>query len=77
MTEIPSPLSFGLAFEDVTLTTPDAVKIKAFVIPARSGVQSTSQNLMGLTPKERNDLGGRAMEELEDELKDDSKVQVR
>ncbi|WVQ72842.1 hypothetical protein IAR50_002403 [Cryptococcus sp. DSM 104548] len=32
---VPKPIDVGCPYEDVTLTTPDGLKIKAYVIPAR------------------------------------------
>jgi hypothetical protein len=40
-TDVPKPTVVGLPYEDVTLTTPDNLRIKAYVIPARKHFVST------------------------------------
>lgn len=64
-----------MAYEDITLTTSDAVKIKAYLIPARRGVNSR-EKLYGLSASEREDLGKQAMDDWVKEMADEDAVEV-
>lgn len=59
---MPKPTVVGLPYEDVTLTTPDNLKIKAYVIPARKHFVSTVE-LQQMGKEERKK---RMDEEIED-----------
>lgn len=73
--DVPRPTALGMAYEDVTLTTSDSVKIKAYVIPARQDVKSR-ETMMGLSPAERDELGKQAMEDWIQEMGKDDVVEV-
>ena len=65
-----------MAYEDVTLTTSDSVKIKAYVIPARQNVKSR-EAMMGLSSAERDELGKQAMDDWVQEMGQDDAIEVR
>lgn len=65
-----------MAYEDITLTTSDSVKIKAYLIPARRNVNSR-EKLFGLSASEREEMGKKAMDEWVEEMGDDDAVKVR
>lgn len=49
---MPTPADFVLPYEDVTLTTPDGLKIKGYVIPARKTFMSSVEvNSMSMTDR--------------------------
>lgn len=73
--EVPRPTALGMAYEDVTLTTSDTVKIKAYVIPARRNIK-TKEEMMARTPAERDQLGKEAMDEWVKEMGDGDVVEV-
>lgn len=64
-----------MAYEDVTLLTSDSVKIKAYVIPARRNIKSREE-IMGMSPAERDVLGKEAMEEWVKEMGEDETIEV-
>jgi hypothetical protein len=64
-----------MAYEDITLTTSDSVKIKAYLIPARRNVNS-KEKLGRMTATEREQLGKKAMDEWVQEMGDDDAVEV-
>ncbi|RXK41607.1 BEM46 family protein [Tremella mesenterica] len=64
---VPKPTEVGLPYEDVTLTTSDHVKIKAFVIPARRHPVQLSE-LKGLAAKEREKIGADEVEKWTEEM---------
>jgi hypothetical protein len=64
-----------LAYEDVTLTTSDNVKLKAYVIPARR--RNTSlDDMRGMTMKQREQIGEKAVEEWMAEMGKEDAVEV-
>ncbi|WOO77310.1 Protein bem46 [Vanrija pseudolonga] len=65
---VPRPTDAGLPYEDVTITTPDKVRIKAYVIPARKRVVPL-ESLRGLSAVQMRELGkgeNEAWEEVKD-----------
>lgn len=64
-----------MAYEDVTLLTSDSVKIKAYVIPARRNIKSKEQ-MMEMTPAQRDELGKEAMKEWVKEMGEDQTIEV-
>ncbi|WRT67359.1 uncharacterized protein IL334_004330 [Kwoniella shivajii] len=70
---VPRPIELGMPYEDITLSTRDKVKIKAYVIPARRNPVLTDQ-LRNLNHKEREELGEKEMEKWLDELGDEKAI---
>lgn len=66
--DVPRPTDAGLPYEDVTITTPDKVRIKAYVIPARRRVVPL-ESLRGLSAAQMRELG-KGENEAWDEVKD-------
>jgi hypothetical protein len=64
-----------MAYEDITLTTSDSIKIKAYVIPARRNVKSREE-MMGLSASQREEVGKEAMDEWVKEMGDDDEIEV-
>ena len=64
-----------MAYEDITLTTSDSIKIKAYVIPARKNTKSR-QEMMGLSPSQREEVGKEAMDEWVKEMGEDDALEV-
>lgn len=66
---MPIPTDAGLPFEDVTLTTSDGLRLKAYFIPARERVVPLHE-LKGLQPaqmRERGEAEMRAWNEIKDD----------
>jgi hypothetical protein len=64
-----------MAYEDITLTTSDSVRIKAYVIPARHNTKSRTE-MMGLSPSQREQVGKEAMDEWVKEMGEDDALEV-
>lgn len=64
-----------MAYEDVTLLTSDSIKIKAYVIPARRNIKS-KEEMMGMSPAQRDELGKEAMDEWVKEMGEDETIEV-
>ncbi|WWC60875.1 uncharacterized protein I303_103451 [Kwoniella dejecticola CBS 10117] len=71
---VPRPIEIGMPYEDITLTTRDQVKIKAYLIPARRNPIPTDQ-LRHLTQKQREELGEREMEKWLEEIGDEKAIE--
>ncbi|WWC69226.1 uncharacterized protein I206_103163 [Kwoniella pini CBS 10737] len=71
---VPRPIEIGMPYEDVTLTTRDKVKIKAYLIPARQNPVQTEQ-LRHLTHKQREELGAKEMEKWLEEIGDEKSIE--
>ena len=65
----------GLPYEDVTLTTPDHVKIKAYVIPARQRFVPTEE-LQAMSAKERKERGEKEVEAWAEEMGKEDTIEV-
>ena len=64
-----------MAYEDITLTTSDNLAIKAYMIPARRNVKSREE-MMGLTPSQREEVGKEALGEWVKEMGEDDAFEV-
>jgi hypothetical protein len=64
-----------MAYEDITLTTSDNVKIKAYMIPARKNVLSKSE-MMSMSATQREEAGEKAMAEWNQEKVNDDALEV-
>jgi hypothetical protein len=64
-----------MAYEDITLTTSDNVKIKAYMIPARKNVLSKSE-MMSMSATQREEAGEKAMAEWNKEKINDDALEV-
>lgn len=64
-----------MAYEDVTLTTTDNLKIKAYMIPARRNVKSREE-MMGLSAGQREEVGKEALQEWVKEMGEDDAFEV-
>lgn len=73
---MPTPAEVGLPYEDVTLTTPDKLKIKAYVIPARRTHIPTPQ-LQAMSPTERIEACKRETESWAEEMGSEEAIKVR
>ncbi|WWC89792.1 uncharacterized protein L201_004718 [Kwoniella dendrophila CBS 6074] len=71
---VPKPIELGMPYEDITLTTRDHVKIKAYVIPARKNPVVVDQ-LRGLNHKQREELGEKEMSKWLEEMGDEQAIQ--
>ncbi|WWD09875.1 hypothetical protein V865_008004 [Kwoniella europaea PYCC6329] len=71
---VPRPIELGMPYEDITLTTRDKVKIKAYVIPARRNPVVADQ-LRSLNHKQRMELGDREMEKWLEEMGDEKAIE--
>ena len=72
---MPKPTAVGLPYEDVTLTTPDHVKIKAYVIPARRRFVPTEE-LQAMSAKERKERGEKEIEAWAEEMGKEDAIEV-
>ncbi|WVQ80722.1 hypothetical protein IAT38_002827 [Cryptococcus sp. DSM 104549] len=70
---VPKPIEVGLPYEDVTLTCPDGVKVKAYVILARRKTMSTAE-YKKMTYRERDEWGQREMQVWADEMGDEKTI---
>lgn len=61
---VPTPVEAGLPYEDVTIKTPDGLKIKGYVIPVRERVVPLS-DLRGLNQQQMREKGDAETEEWE------------
>lgn len=75
MPDVPTPAEVGLPYEDVTLTTPDKLNIKAYVIPARRTYIPTPQ-LQAMSPAERVEACKRETESWAEEMGTEEAVKV-
>jgi len=64
-----------MAYEDITLSTSDNLKIKAYYIPARRNVKSRDE-MMGLSAGQREEVGKEALEEWVKEMGEDDGAEV-
>ncbi|WVW82823.1 hypothetical protein I302_104835 [Kwoniella bestiolae CBS 10118] len=71
---VPRPIELGMPYEDITLTTRDKVKIKAYVIPSRKDPVLTDQ-LRHLNKKQREELGEKETEKWLGEMGDEKAVE--
>jgi hypothetical protein len=65
----------GLPYEDATLTTPDNVKIKAYVIPARRRFLATA-DLQTMSSEERKERTKAEVEKWTEEMGNEDAVAV-
>jgi hypothetical protein len=72
---VPKPTQLGMPYEDVTLTTPDGVRIKGYVIPARRKPVG-KEEWMGLSGVERKERGEKEMMDWVEEMGDDQAISV-
>lgn len=56
MAVVPKPTDAGMPFDDITLTTPDGLKLKAYVIPARQRVVPLNE-LRGMSQRQMAERG--------------------
>jgi len=75
-TDVPVPTMIGLPYEDVTLTTSDHVKIKAYVIPARRRPILLAE-MQKMTTADMVDRGKKEMEVWAKEIAEEDAVVVR
>jgi hypothetical protein len=73
---VPRPTDAGLPYEDVTITTPDDIKIKGYVIPARQRVIPLAE-LRGLDARGMRERGGLEQAAWVEEKNTEDAVQVR
>lgn len=73
--DVPKPTVVGLPYEDVTLTTPDNLKIKAYVIPARKHFVSTVE-LQQMGKEERKKKMDQEIESWAEEMGKEDAVEV-
>lgn len=74
--DVAKPSLVGLPYEDVTITTSDHVKIKAYVIPARRNFISTAE-LKEMNEEQRKAAVQREIERWTKEMGEDDAVEVR
>jgi hypothetical protein len=72
---VPRPTDAGLPYEDVTITTPDSVRIKGYVIPARRRVVPLHE-LRGLDAKGMRERGAVEQEAWQAEKESEDAVEV-
>jgi len=74
-TDVPKPTAVGLPYEDVTLTTPDGVKLKAYVIPVRRHFIST-HDMQTMSSKERKERTEKEVEVWAQEMGKEDALEV-
>ena len=73
--DVPKPTDVGLPYEDVTLTTSDGLKLKAYVIPARRRFIPTHE-MQAMSSKERKERAEKEVEAWAEEMGGDDALEV-
>jgi hypothetical protein len=72
---VPKPTQLGMPYEDITIITPDKVRIKAYIIPARRH-SIPKEEWAGMSAQERKEVGEKVMRDWGQEMGDDEAIEV-